>query len=250
MIDAALKRGWEIVAHNYVQTELLADYSFDENKEREVIRETLRVNKEVCGKPAKGWLSSSLRCTLNTIDINAEEGLIFTTDLLNDDQPYLSRRVPERRSFRSPIRPRSTTSHHVHSDRPGRQRRIQRAQGAVRLALSREREIRRFMNVGLHPHVCRHPLRFAFARFTISSLTSSSSATFVRHSRGDRRVVPEESPHAYFVMSQSPRRRLQSGHAPDAGLPRRRGKNSAPARTHRAPISIAASNASKRSNQR
>ena len=89
VIDAALKRGWEIVAHNYVQTELLADYSFDENKEREVIRETLRVYKEVCGKPAKGWLSSSLRCTLNTIDILAEEGLIFTTDLLNDDQPYL-----------------------------------------------------------------------------------------------------------------------------------------------------------------
>ena len=40
VIDAALKRGWEIIAHNYVQTELLADYSFDENKEREVIRET------------------------------------------------------------------------------------------------------------------------------------------------------------------------------------------------------------------
>ena len=54
VIAAALKRGWEIVAHNYVQTELLADYSFDENKEREVIRETLRVYKEVCGKPARG----------------------------------------------------------------------------------------------------------------------------------------------------------------------------------------------------
>ena len=32
VVDAALKRGWEIVAHNYVQTELLADYSFDENR--------------------------------------------------------------------------------------------------------------------------------------------------------------------------------------------------------------------------
>jgi hypothetical protein len=27
VVDAALKRGWEIVAHNYVQTELLVDYS-------------------------------------------------------------------------------------------------------------------------------------------------------------------------------------------------------------------------------
>ena len=38
VVDAALERGWEIVAHNYVQTELLTDYMFDEAKEREVIR--------------------------------------------------------------------------------------------------------------------------------------------------------------------------------------------------------------------
>jgi peptidoglycan/xylan/chitin deacetylase (PgdA/CDA1 family) len=62
---------------------------FDEAKEREIIRQTLNVYAEICGKPAKGWLSSSLRSTLNTIDIIAEEGLIFITDLLNDDQPYL-----------------------------------------------------------------------------------------------------------------------------------------------------------------
>jgi peptidoglycan/xylan/chitin deacetylase (PgdA/CDA1 family) len=89
VIDFAVKRGWEIIPHNYVQTELLTDYMFDVAREREVIRETLRVYREVCGRPAKGWLSSSLRCTLNTVDILAEEGLIFTADLLNDDQPYL-----------------------------------------------------------------------------------------------------------------------------------------------------------------
>ena len=42
VVDAALERGWEIVAHNYVQTELLTDYMFDEAKEREVIRQTLQ----------------------------------------------------------------------------------------------------------------------------------------------------------------------------------------------------------------
>lgn len=89
VIDAALKRGWEIVPHNYVQDELLTDYMFDEKAEREVIRRTLNVYENTTGKKPKGWLSSSLRTTLNTIDILAEEGLIFTTDLLNDDQPYL-----------------------------------------------------------------------------------------------------------------------------------------------------------------
>src|SRR4029078_6824553 len=67
---------------------LLTDYMFDEAKEREVIRQTLEVCAEVW-TPAKGWLSSSRRSTLTTLDIIAEEGLIFITDLLNDDQPYL-----------------------------------------------------------------------------------------------------------------------------------------------------------------
>jgi allantoinase len=89
VINAAIERGWEILAHNYVQSDLLTDFMFDEPKEREVIRETLRIYQEVCGKPAKGWLSSSLRSTLNTIDILAEGGLLFIADLLNDDQPYL-----------------------------------------------------------------------------------------------------------------------------------------------------------------
>lgn len=81
VIDAAIERGWEILAHNYVQSDLLTDFMFDEPKEREVIRETLRIYQEVCGKPAKGWLSSSLRSTLNTIDILAEGGLLFIADL-------------------------------------------------------------------------------------------------------------------------------------------------------------------------
>ncbi len=89
VVQAALERNWEIVAHNYVQSELLTDNMFDEDAEREVIRATLKVYEEFCGYKAKGWLSSSLRSTLNTIDILAEEGLFFICDLLNDDQPYM-----------------------------------------------------------------------------------------------------------------------------------------------------------------
>ena len=110
IIDAALERGWEIVAHNYVQDELLTDYTFDEKAEREVIRRTLEAYEKACGSKAKGWLSSSLRSTLNTADILAEEGLIFITDLLNDDQPYLVDTPAAGRWSRSPTRPRSTTS--------------------------------------------------------------------------------------------------------------------------------------------
>jgi peptidoglycan/xylan/chitin deacetylase (PgdA/CDA1 family) len=164
VIDAALKRGWEIVAHNYVQTELLADYSFDEAKEREVIRETLRVYKEVCGKPAKGWLSSSLRCTLNTVDILAEEGLIFTTDMLNDDQPYLI----ETRSGKTMVSIPYTSEV---NDFTVFMRQGQDVNGAF--AVFKEQfdwlyqesaKSGRFMNVGLHPHVVGQPFRIRALR--------------------------------------------------------------------------------------
>lgn len=89
IVDAANERGWEIVAHNYEQGELLSDYAHDADKEREVILRTLKVYEDVIGRPAKGWLSSSLRGTVNTCGVLAEQGLIFYCDIMNDDQPYL-----------------------------------------------------------------------------------------------------------------------------------------------------------------
>ena len=200
VIDAALKRGWEIVAHNYVQTELLADYSFDETKEREVIRETLRVYKEVCGKPAKGWLSSSLRCTLNTVDILAEEGLIFTTDLLNDDQPYLI----ETRSGKTMVSIPYTSEV---NDFTVFMRQGQDVNGAF--AVFKEQfdwlyqesaKSGRFMNVGLHPHVVGQPFRIRALRDFVA-YCQAIRRRLVRHPRGDRRVVSQKPSHPHRVMN-------------------------------------------------
>ena len=54
VVQHAIDQGWEIVAHNYVQTDLLTNYQFDIEAERRVIRETLRVYRDVVGKPARG----------------------------------------------------------------------------------------------------------------------------------------------------------------------------------------------------
>lgn len=91
MLDAALSRGCEIVAHNYEQGELLTDFSTNPQAERELIARTLQVYAQAVGRKARGWLSSSLRGTVNTPTILAEHGLIFYCDLMNDDQPYLVR---------------------------------------------------------------------------------------------------------------------------------------------------------------
>ena len=164
VIQAALQRNWEIVAHNYVQTDLLTDFMFDEEKERQVIRETLRVYKDVCGKPAKGWLSSSLRSTLNTADLVAEEGLIFFTDLLNDDQPYLIRTRSGKPLVSVPYT--SEVNDFTVFLRQGKD-----VDGAF--AVFKEQfdwlyeeaaQSGRMMNVGLHPHVVGQPFRIRALR--------------------------------------------------------------------------------------
>lgn len=91
IIDAVNERGWELVPHNWAQNDILTDYADDPAKEREVIGNTLRVYEETVGRPARGWLSSSLRPTAETVDILAENGLLFFCDFLNDDQPYIIR---------------------------------------------------------------------------------------------------------------------------------------------------------------
>lgn len=164
VVKAALEHDWEILAHNYVQSDLLTDFFFDEDKEREVIRETLRVYEEVCGKKAKGWLSSSLRSTLNTADILAEEGLLFFTDLLNDDQPYMI----QTRSGR-PLVSVSYTSEV--NDFTIFMRQGMDVDGAFKVFKEQFDWLRaeaqtsaRFMNVGLHPHVIGQPFRIRALR--------------------------------------------------------------------------------------
>ena len=163
VVDAAMERGWEIVPHNYVQDELLTDYMFDEAKERDVIRRTLDVYEDAVGKPAKGWLSSSLRSTLNTIDILAEEGLYFITDLLNDDQPYMvktrSGKPMVSVSYTSEVNDFSFLRQGLTVE--------------TGFAMFKEQfdwlyaesaESGRFMNIGLHPHVIGQPFRIRALR--------------------------------------------------------------------------------------
>lgn len=152
MVDAAVQRGCEILAHNYEQGELLTDFARDPGREREVILKTLDVYEQTIGRRAKGWLSSSLRGTLETAEILAEYGCSFYCDLMNDDQPYLLNTrqgslvaVPysnEINDFTLVVRRGHTTDE-------------------VRDILIEELEVLyaegeatgRIMNVGLHPHV-------------------------------------------------------------------------------------------------
>ena len=155
--------GWEAVAHNYEQGELLTRFMFDAKKERKVILETLKVYEKVMGKKAKGWLSSSLRGTPRTPDIIAEAGLKFFCDYMNDDQPYL---------IQTDHGPIVSIPYSIEiNDFTFFHRRAMTSADALKMLkenfdelYSEGAETGKLMNVGIHPHVSGHPHRMRMYR--------------------------------------------------------------------------------------
>jgi allantoinase len=89
LVDAANERGWELVAHNWAQSDVLSDYAMNPAGEKDIIDRTLDIFQKAVGRPAKVWLSSALRSTFETPSFLTERGIIAFCDYLNDDQPYL-----------------------------------------------------------------------------------------------------------------------------------------------------------------
>ena len=105
------------------------------------------------------FLSCSLRSTPNTADILAEEGLIFFTDLLNDDQPYLIHTESGKPMVSIPYT--SEVNDFTVFLRQGKD--VNGGFGVFKEQfdeLYREGATSvRLMNIGLHPHVIGQPFR-------------------------------------------------------------------------------------------
>jgi peptidoglycan/xylan/chitin deacetylase (PgdA/CDA1 family) len=157
-VQFAKDQGWELIAHNYEQGELLAKVAHDPKREREIISETLKVYEQFVGKKAKGWLSSSLRGTVNTADILAEHGLLFYCDLMNDDQPYLVQ-TPSGPIVSTPytneINDFTILTRRGHNTDEFRDILIEE----LKVLHEEAAETGKIMNVGLHPHVCGRAYR-------------------------------------------------------------------------------------------
>lgn len=163
MVEGALKRGYEMLAHNYEQGELLTDFAKDPAKERDIIARTLKVYEQTMGRKAKGWLSSSLRGTLNTAEILAEHGLIFYCDLMNDDQPYLiqTKHGPiVSTPYTNEINDFTLLTRRGHTTDEFRDVLIEE----LDVLYKEGRETGRMMNVGLHPHVSGRAYRIRALR--------------------------------------------------------------------------------------
>ena len=86
IMEEMKKRGWEFMGHGSTNSESLAGLSPE--KEKETIRAILKTIEQSTGRKPRGWLGSGLAETYNTLDILAEEGVIYCGDWNADDQPF------------------------------------------------------------------------------------------------------------------------------------------------------------------
>ena len=80
------KRGWEFMGHGTTNSESLVGLNLE--KERETIGLVLKTIEQSTGTKPRGWLGSGLAETYNTLDILAEEGVLYCGDWNADDQPF------------------------------------------------------------------------------------------------------------------------------------------------------------------
>jgi allantoinase len=86
ILEAVMQRGWEMMGHN--QTNAIRLNEMPPEKEAESIRATLDRIEQATGKRPKGWLSSGLSETWNTLDALVDAGVDYVADWTCDDQPF------------------------------------------------------------------------------------------------------------------------------------------------------------------
>lgn len=86
-VDAMLDADWEIASHGLKWIEY-KDFSVED--ERAHMVEAVRLHREVTGKRPLGWYTG--RCSINTVDMVADEGgFLYCADSYADELPYWRR---------------------------------------------------------------------------------------------------------------------------------------------------------------
>jgi allantoinase len=86
IIEEGNKLGWEWMGHGTTNSILLNQQT--EVEERALIKETVSTIAKSVGKAPRGWLSPGMTETVRTLDLLAENGIEYTGNWVNDEQPY------------------------------------------------------------------------------------------------------------------------------------------------------------------
>jgi allantoinase len=86
IIEECLRLGWEFMGHGKTNAVRLNEMPLEEVPN--AITDVVSTIEKSTGHPPRGWLSSGLAETWNTVDLLAEKGVKYVCDWVNDDQPY------------------------------------------------------------------------------------------------------------------------------------------------------------------
>jgi|SRR5690348_6750208 len=85
-VRAAHAAGHEIAGMSYSFERVRTAHP---DRERAIVRQTVKALKDVCGATIKGWRCPDYRASPQTLDILSTEGFTWDSSLLNDDLPCL-----------------------------------------------------------------------------------------------------------------------------------------------------------------
>ena len=85
IMDASLRRNWDVMCHGIYNTEYL--WGYQEDEERAYVADCVATTQRLTGRKLAGWFSPAASFTLNTPDLVAEAGIKYYCDFYQDDQP-------------------------------------------------------------------------------------------------------------------------------------------------------------------
>jgi peptidoglycan/xylan/chitin deacetylase (PgdA/CDA1 family) len=166
-VDEMKKRGWEFMGHGTTNSTTLAGLPLEQ--ERDTIRGILKTIEQATGKRPRGWLGSGLVETHNTLDILAEEGVVYCGDWNNDDQPY-PMKVKSGKMFSIPYcNEINDIPLYIRKGYTGEQY-LRSVIDQFDVLYADSRKLPRVMGVPLHPMISGQPLRIKYLQRAIAHM--------------------------------------------------------------------------------
>jgi peptidoglycan/xylan/chitin deacetylase (PgdA/CDA1 family) len=174
-VEEMKKRGWEFMGHGTTNSNTLA--GLDPQVERDTIRGILKTIEQATGRRPRGWLGAGLVETYNTLDILAEEGVVYCGDWNNDDQP-VAMKVKSGKMFGVPYcNEINDIPLYIRKGYTGEQYlRSVIDQFDVLYADSRKQP--RVMGIPLHPMISGQPLRIKYLEKAIAHMKEHQGVWF------------------------------------------------------------------------
>jgi allantoinase len=174
-VEEMKKRGWEFMGHGTTNSNTLA--GLDPQVERDTIRGILKTIEQATGRRPRGWLGAGLIETYNTLDILAEEGVVYCGDWNNDDQP-VAMKVKSGKMFGVPYcNEINDIPLYIRKGYTGEQY-LRSVIDQFDVLYSDSRKQPRVMGIPLHPMISGQPLRIKYLEKAIAHMKEHQGVWF------------------------------------------------------------------------